>query len=209
MILSFPAVRKQLSWTWSQQYGSPLMLFSVAFWGFLLHSQGWTASLTTADSWLMPSVSLTLCLKSSCEVAALSLAVCPRDRPPKSEHWNDGCHKWRIPLLTPGDRSVRECRRTKCFTQNFPSGHVYKVHGHTHIWARDPAPSALLQNLGRPRYPEDFRFWAFEGCWAFVISLSYAPSVSSPAQLSKAHQFQDQTLLFLAPKAALAQPPML
>lgn len=40
----------------------------------------------------MPSVSLTLCLKSSCEVAPLSLVVCPHNRPPKSEHWNDGCH---------------------------------------------------------------------------------------------------------------------
>lgn len=151
MILSFPAVRKQLSWTWSQQYGSPLMLFSVAFWGFLLHSQGWTASRTTADSWLMPSVSLTLCLKSSCEVAALSLAVCPRDRPPKSEHWNDGCHKWRIPLLTPGDRSVWECRRTKCFTQSFPSGHVYKVHGHTHTFGLGIQPQVLYCRIWEDR----------------------------------------------------------
>lgn len=166
----------------------------------------------------MPSVSLTLFLKSFCEVAPLSLAVCPHATIAPQIWALKWWPKWRIPHLTPRDRSVRDCRYTKCFTQNFPSGHVYKVHGHTHTFGFGIqlqelllyiGASALSQNLGRLRYLEDSCFWAFEGYWAFFISLSYVLSVSSPAQLSKGHQFQDQTFLFLAPKAALAQPPML
>lgn len=91
----------------------------------------------------MPSASPTLCLKSCCEVAPLSLAVCPHATIAPQIWALKWWHKWRIPHLTPRDRSVRECRCTKCFTQNVPSGHVYKMHRHTHIWARDPAARAL------------------------------------------------------------------
>lgn len=127
----------------------------------------------------MPSVSLTLCPKSSCDVAPLSLAVCLHATigPPKSEHWNDGCHKWGIPPLTLRDRSVREGRRTKRFIQNFPSGHVYKVHGHTHIWAWDPAPRALTVRMCKCFIAESWktaisRRLLLLSIWG-ILSLSY------------------------------------
>lgn len=165
----------------------------------------------------MPSVSLTLCLKSSVRwPLCLLLCVLGIGPPNLSTEMVDTTsgesRSW--PHVTGQDGSAGALNVSH--KTSLQAMCIRCVGTHTIGLGIQPQglslyehASALLQNLGRLRYPEDFCFWAFEGCWALVISLSYALSVSSPAQLSKAYQFQDQTLLFLAPKAALAQPPML